>query len=227
VLIGAVFFDLDDTLYPQSAWLGGAWEAVGAAAPAGVPRERLRQALGTIAAEGSDRGHIIDRALAVTGAPDGDVAPLVRAFLDHRPGRLACYPGVPEALAELRRRVPLAVVTDGNPELQLSKLVSLGLSDAFDAVVLSDELGRERRKPDAAPFLLASAELGVPARRCLHVGDRPDKDVDGARAAGLAGAVRVSTGEYAASPDDPPALARLPDVVAAVAWISRRLRVTA
>jgi putative hydrolase of the HAD superfamily len=201
-VIEAVVFDLDDTLYPQREWLGGCWQAVAdeSAARDGVDRDRMHEALVRIASEGSDRGRIIDRALEAIGRPDVDVAPLVSAFLAHRPSSLQPYPGAVEAVAAIRRAVPVALVTDGDPDLQRAKLALLGLDGAFDAVVLSDELGREHRKPSPEPFLRALEALRAQSPTSVVVGDRPDKDVAGAAAAGLR-AVRVLTGEYARVPD--------------------------
>src|SRR6267378_3762260 len=102
-VIRAVLFDLDDTLYDQRAWLAGAWQAVAAAATAfGVAPAELAAALAQIAAEGSDRGRIIDRALERVGWAGVPVEPLVQAFRSHAPERLPAYPGVPAALARLR-----------------------------------------------------------------------------------------------------------------------------
>lgn len=198
----AILFDLDDTLFEQADWLAGAWKAVAAAgAPPGPERERLEAALIRIAGEGSARGRIIDRALEAAGWSVPDMEPLLRAFRTHRPERLDTYPGVRPALAHLRRRVPIGLVTDGDPAIQRSKINALGLNDSFDAVVLSDELGREHRKPHPAPFLLAVERLGLAGLdaddrcRVVFVGDRPDKDVAGAMGVGLT-AIRVLTGEY-------------------------------
>ena len=105
-------------------------------------------------------------------------------------------------------------MTDGDPLIQRSKLRALGFVDVFTVVVLSDELGREHRKPDPRPFAVALDRLAVAPADAVFVGDRPDKDVAGARAAGLA-AVRVRTGEYAARPDEPAPWASVPDAVAA------------
>ena len=198
-VVRAVLFDLDDTLYPQSSWLDGAWNAVArAAAEHGADRRLVRRALALVAAEGSDCGRIIDRALALA-APAVPAEPLVAAFRAFEAGALEPYPGVRTALAELRALVPIGLVTDGDVEIQRRKLRALGLEPAFDAVVLSDALGREHRKPSAAPFRAALGELGVPADEAVYVGDHPGKDVVGATAAGLR-TIRVLTGEHAAKP---------------------------
>ena len=45
--------------------------------------------------------------------------------------------------------------------------------------------GAGAAKPDGAIFAHALAVLGVEASEALHVGDNPEADYDGARAAGL------------------------------------------
>ncbi|MGD0743313.1 MAG: HAD family hydrolase [Acidimicrobiales bacterium] len=201
--VEAVLFDLDDTLYEQAEWLEGAWRAVARAGAATVDETAFLAGLRRVAAEGSDRGRIIDRALAALGRPDVPVAPLVEAFRRFRQGRLTPYPGVERYLANLGAAVPLALVTDGDPPLQAAKLAALGLAGRFAVVVYCDELGgRSARKPAMAPFLAALEALGVTASRAVYVGDRPDKDVAGATAAGMR-AVRVLTGEYRDAANEP------------------------
>ena len=201
--VAAVTVDLDDTLYPQAAFLAAAWARVGQAAAAeGLVAAELEAALAQCAAQGSDRGTIIDRALLLVGvAPERlrlFVPSLVEAFNDVRPDRLDCYPGVVDGLRRLRSRVPLACITDGTPSVQQAKIHALGLADAFDVVVISDAIGgRHLRKPHPAPFHAALARLGCGAGATVHVGDRPTKDVEGTRRVGMR-CVRVLTGEYAA-----------------------------
>ncbi|GGK24614.1 hypothetical protein GCM10010124_16430 [Pilimelia terevasa] len=214
----AVVVDLDDTLYPQASYLDGAARAVGrAAVRAGLDGPAVAAALARELAAGSDRGATIDRALAACGVAAADelVAALVAAFTAHRPRALPCYPGAAAALARLRERYPVACLTDGAPPIQRAKLAATGLAAAFDAVVVSDELGgRAARKPHPAGLAAAAAALGVPPAAVVVVGDRPGKDVAVARAAG-ARAVRVRTGEYADAPDTPAADATVSSFAAA------------
>jgi putative hydrolase of the HAD superfamily len=222
--VTAVLLDLDDTLFDQSQWLDGAWEATSlAAVPFDVEPTAFASELRAVCALGSWRGRIIDRALARLGREDVPVAPLLKAFLSYRAECLDPYPGVPAALAELGARHRLALITDGAPDGQRDKLRALGLQDAFDVVVLSDLLGRAHRKPSPRPFQTALSLLGVPRDAALMVGDRPDKDVLGATRAGLA-AVRVRTGEHRLAPDDPPAWAVVDDLPSALPLIDARLR---
>src|SRR5262249_2868053 len=128
------------------------------------------------------------------------VTPLVDAFRAHAPAVLECYPGVVDELRALAAIVPVGIVTDGDPVIQRAKVRALALD--MDVVVCSDDNGREHRKPDPLPSLTALDALALDARGTVFVGDRPDKDVAGAIAAGMR-AVRVRTGEYASRPDQP------------------------
>jgi putative hydrolase of the HAD superfamily len=195
--------DLDDTLYPQSQWLHGAWERVAnVGGTLGVEPDFFRRTLEDVAAEGSDKGMIIDRALERVGAKEIPVRIFVDALRDFEPIELLPYPGIRRSLRSLASVVPIALVTDGDPTIQRSKLKALRLESAFDLVVLSDELGRSRRKPDPAPLIRASRILGIAPAACVYVGDRPTKDVAAARAARMR-SIRTRTGEYRDLPDVP------------------------
>ncbi|MGH4013509.1 MAG: HAD family hydrolase [Pseudonocardiaceae bacterium] len=79
----------------------------------------------------------------------------------------------------------LAAVTNAAGAYQRAKLGALGLASAFDAVLISGELGVA--KPHRAIFRTACAALGVHPVQTVHVGDRLDMDAEGARDAGLHG----------------------------------------
>jgi putative hydrolase of the HAD superfamily len=221
--IEAVCFDLDDTLYAQAEWLHGAWIEVAArAARDGLDETAMRAALVRAAASGSDGGRIIDSALEDVGGSSAAVAALVQTFRAHAPTTLTPYPGVRQGLRALSSRVPLGLISDGDPTIQRAKLAALGFGAVFSAVVWSDEHGRDRRKPDPFPFRVAADLLGVAPRTVVYVGDRPAKDVEGARRAGVT-SIRVRTGEWASTPDDPAAWASVSTVAEAIALIAATL----
>lgn len=91
------------------------------------------------------------------------------------------FDDVTPALDELGRRgVETAVVSNWDFSLH-DVLARLGLE--FGVVVTSAATGAS--KPDPAPFRVALDRLGIGANEALHVGDTPDADGDGARAAGI------------------------------------------
>jgi putative hydrolase of the HAD superfamily len=106
------------------------------------------------------------------------------AYWDHYLNAMVLDPGCREALTAWREAgLRLAWVTDMVTAQQLRKLVALGLTDAADFVVTSEEAGAE--KPQPAAVDLALFKLGVPANDAWLIGDSRPRDVGAARARGL------------------------------------------
>jgi putative hydrolase of the HAD superfamily len=98
------------------------------------------------------------------------------------PAAWRVFPEVPGVLGLLRARgLGLAVVSNFDRRLP-ALLAALGLRHRLDAVIHSTAVGAA--KPDPAIFRAAAAALGVPLGDIVHVGDRLEVDVAGARAAG-------------------------------------------
>jgi putative hydrolase of the HAD superfamily len=214
-MIDAVLLDLDDTCFDQHEFLAGAFGAVAhRAGELGVDEIQLRDALARIAADGSDRGRIIDRALESIGAQI-PAAPLVDVFRSYRPTQLSPYPGLREGLNRMRGLTPVGLVTNGEPAGQRAKVAALGLDGAFDVFVWCDELGRSFRKPHPAPFRHALQLLGADPGRSFFIGDHPDRDIAGAQHVGMR-AIRVRTGEYAGLPDAVTPWRTVPDAASAL-----------
>jgi putative hydrolase of the HAD superfamily len=93
------------------------------------------------------------------------------------------YPEAPGVLAELGE-LGIARVVVSNWDISLRNVLErTGLAPLLDGVVISAEVGVA--KPDPAIFARALTVAGVGADEALHVGDTPDADVAGARAAGI------------------------------------------
>lgn len=99
------------------------------------------------------------------------------------PSSWLVYPEVPAVLDELRRLgARLAVVSNWDSRLP-GLLDRLGLADRFDAIVVSHLEGIEKPHPDL--FRRGLERLRARSSEALHVGDTPELDLAGARAAGL------------------------------------------
>jgi putative hydrolase of the HAD superfamily len=187
---GAVLFDLDDTLYPERAFVDSGFRAVGRfLAPhldrsAGTIARRLRA---LHARDG--RGRLFDMLLAESGRPaDPDlVLAAVLVYRSHRP-RLTPFAGVVETLDRIRDGgIATGLVSDGLSAVQRRKLAALtAVARRLDVVVMTDELGPGCAKPSPVPFRVACRILGVDSGRAVYVANDPRKDFAGARAAGLA-----------------------------------------
>ena len=117
------------------------------------------------------------------------------------------YPDAADVMDRLRAAgLAIGVVSNWDVSLH-DALERIGLAPLVDAVVTSAEAGSS--KPEPAIFERAGELLGARPHRMLHVGDDPEGDVDGARAAHLHAVllVRGGTPRHAAAPDRDPARA--------------------
>jgi len=187
----AIVFDLDDTLYPEEAYVASGFRAVSTWAQdrLGFPADRSVAELRELFDAGV-RGNTFDRWLENHGLdPASWVPQMVNVYREHRP-RIRPYPEVVPKLRLLRQRYLLGLVSDGDSQVQQRKLDSLGISHYFRSAVLSDTLGREAWKPSPRPFQHVLETLGVTGPESVYVADNPLKDFVGAKQVGM-WAVRV------------------------------------
>jgi putative hydrolase of the HAD superfamily len=201
LLYNAVLFDLDDTLHDDTASYTRASACVARdiAPECGVDAEAIRRAYTFEAGSFWQNLHIGDlkkgplglrqrlwgAAMQAVGIHDQGVADRAAAAFNHyRKESLELFPGVIELLASLRARgVALGLVTNGFAETHREKIVLLQIEHAFDEIIIADEVGMV--KPDPRIFAHVCERLGVQAGMTVMVGDRYDRDILGAQAAGL------------------------------------------
>ncbi len=119
-------------------------------------------------------------------------------FVEAQRSGHSAIPGAEELIRALAARgVRLGLLTNGPPDIQLTKVDSSGLSGHFHGVVMSGEVGLG--KPDPAVFALVLDKLGVAPDRAVMVGDSWERDIVGGTRAGMH-AVWISGGRTV--PDD-------------------------
>lgn len=189
-MLRAILFDLDDTLYEERQFFRSGFLAVaewleqrgvGPRIPTAELLEHFHQ---------HDGREDVFQKLAVSLAfPSEWVPELVSVFRAHKPD-IQLADDVREVLPRLRRQHKLGCVTDGWASVQRAKLEVLGVDSLLDVVVVADDYGRERWKPHSFPFQKCCELLGAAPADSMFVGDNPDRDILGARNAGLS-AVRI------------------------------------
>jgi putative hydrolase of the HAD superfamily len=92
------------------------------------------------------------------------------------------YPEAVDVLEKLSPRFQLAIVSNFDGRLRVI-LEQLGVSEFFEQVFISSELGAD--KPDPEIFRRALKIIHLQPSEVLHVGDDPERDWKAASAAGL------------------------------------------
>lgn len=135
--------------------------------------------------EGSDTAALADLrrrcAEVVARATGARTALALEALMDSL--RFAAFDDAAPALRGLRAR-GLRLVVVSNWDCSLGEVLArVGLRELLDAVVTSAEVGAS--KPDVRVFEAGLRAAGCAAADAVHVGDSPEHDVVGARAAGV------------------------------------------
>ncbi len=148
-------------------------------------REDVMQLRKQVVAEFEDRAHDLTFIRRTVLARMSDAAGYDAVFVDEafevfdrERNTLDLFPEVLPALKSLSQRYTLVAVTNGN-----ARLDRIGIGDLFDAYVSARTAGAA--KPARVIFDAAVDAGGASRHQTLHVGDHPEYDVDGARAAGL------------------------------------------
>lgn len=186
MVIEGLVFDLDDTLSYERGYVRSGFTRVARlVASSEVESATLTEWLWT-AFEAGVRSDTFNRLLEAFPqlADRWTIQDLVRAYREHAPD-IELIPGAARTLDELhRRRLPLAVLSDGPAESQAAKASALGLDRWFDPIILTGALGAAYAKPATAGFKLISDSWGIPGPTLVYVADNPAKDFAGPRQLG-------------------------------------------
>jgi putative hydrolase of the HAD superfamily len=123
--------------------------------------------------------------LADFGVHDSKLAmELTDLFRRERRSRHVKFPDTDATLARLRPKYRFGMITNGAVDIQGEKIARTGIGPFFDAIVVSADVGVG--KPDVRIFQHATGRLRIDAREAVMIGDSLDRDIAGARAAGIA-----------------------------------------
>jgi len=108
---------------------------------------------------------------------------LAEAFTTIRRRLQRLMPDAREVLTRLSADYAIGLLTNGAPDLQREKIAASGLGDFFQAVTISGEYGIG--KPRAEIFHRLAGSMKVEAAEAVMVGNSLERDIAGARNAGI------------------------------------------
>jgi putative hydrolase of the HAD superfamily len=97
--------------------------------------------------------------------------------------RIQLYNDVWKVLEQLKKRFPIALVSDAQACFSIAEMKVMGIHDFFDFIVISGDYGY--RKPDPRLFLTALDGLGLRPEETIYVGNDMFRDMFGAKQLGI------------------------------------------
>ena len=189
-MVKAVIFDLDNTLMDFMAMKENAIKAAAKAmidAGLDMDPEKIKKELYAIYdVKGIEFQQVFDNFLEKhLGNIDWKILSSgVVAYRKSKEASLVTYPHVNLALTELLRRgLKLAVLSDAPRREAWLRLCYLQLQHTFDTVLTYEDTGF--KKPHQTPYLKVLSIINIGANETMMVGDWPERDLVGAREAGM------------------------------------------
>lgn len=100
-------------------------------------------------------------------------------YIQRSPHKTNLFPDVHDTLDYLKNKYQLHIITNGFTEVQFIKLDNCNLTDYFDLILCTEEVGVN--KPNPLVFNTALSRTNAMANESLMIGDNPETDILGAQ----------------------------------------------
>ncbi|MEO1263444.1 MAG: HAD family hydrolase [Bacteroidota bacterium] len=162
-----IVFDLDDTLYKEIDFLKSAYVHIAKLLEKNIGKNIYEEMIALYL----NKESTFDIIKSTYSFPY-TIKDLVEIYRFHKP-TIQLNQDVFRFINSLRNaKIPLGLITDGRSLSQRNKLNALGLTDAFEIIVISEEIGSE--KPDVKNYRLV--EDNFKGGEFTYIGDNFQKD---------------------------------------------------
>jgi putative hydrolase of the HAD superfamily len=192
-----IVFDLDDTLYPESQFLESGLRAVAEYTSTKSEinsQEILMTSMSLLETFG--RELVFDNMLKHYGMYSKNlVRKLISVYRSHTPSIRMGEKEI-EIVRKLSSIYNLYLVTDGNKNVQASKIAALGIESLFRKIFITHRYGITSSKPSLKCFEKIREIENALWNEIVYVGDDPNKDFVNLNKVGAI-TIRVMTGRFA------------------------------
>lgn len=193
MMIRAVLFDLDNTLYDEHQFVKSGFTAVSQllSNKFSLDEETVYACLwGSFMEQG--RKNVFGHVLTGLGIYDDvAVSDVVELYRTHLP-QISVFKDVHDILPILRKEYRLGLITDGLRRVQENKVKALKISSCFDVITYAEDYGG---KHSPKPFSVILKQLQAKACESIYVDDNPHKGFAVAKEMGIR-TVRILRGEH-------------------------------
>ncbi|MGE7120743.1 HAD family hydrolase [Peribacillus sp. NPDC046944] len=182
-MIGAVIFDMDDTLYPEYDFVKSGLKAVDNHLSFNNIKGFYEIAI--LLFNKGVRNNLFNKTLEFlnVGYSELDIQNLVFVYRNHTPN-ISLSDETINIIKWLNRKYKMGLITDGFLTTQEKKVKALELDKYFDVLIYSDQYGRENWKPSNVPYLKVMEHFKLDGPHLLYVGDNATKDFISAKKLG-------------------------------------------
>ncbi len=194
-MIKLILFDLDDTLYDSEEYIKSGFRAVTSYAVEkyGIDPDTFYSFLYTLHKKYREK-EIFSHIINFFSLDPSTVIEFISVFRSHKP-QINLYEGYRNILKDLKTVYKLALLTDGDVQVQTKKIEALRIKSIFDKIFFTAKLPPSKRKPSPFCFTIVADVFKINTNEIVYVADNPFLDFIGAKKAGVF-TLRVLTGEF-------------------------------
>ena len=175
-MIKSIIFDLDNTLFDQVDYIKNLMSHIASrlSKTYNLDTDTTSKLFFSYWIEkGPFYGHFFDDMVEKLSINKNEVKNLIDISHTYKPNTLPLYPEVDYTLKKLQKKYKLAMITDGNEQVQKNKVEALGIKKYFSKIFYAT---KKNMKPSASGYLAILEQLNLKPDEALYVGDNPKVD---------------------------------------------------
>ncbi|MGG5794585.1 HAD family hydrolase [Bacillus nitratireducens] len=176
MVIKAIVFDMDDTLYKEKDYVVSGFKAVDEWIKANHKKTEFYNIAIRLFNLG-ERKLVFNKTLEKLNIDYDEklISNLIEQYRVHKPD-IQLLEEADWVLNNLINTVKIGLISDGYLVAQERKINALKLEERVHSIILTDKLGKECWKPSEIPYEKISKELQVSHQQCVYIGDNLSKD---------------------------------------------------